>query len=253
MRDELALYRLSLALLGPQRLLVSQGLEDRPLETLGTTSVHSAKEIPAATCHTNVIDPVTRLSHLPNSQRESIDQNLERIIYNKLLWFKKRQLENFAQSLLVVATLAGTVTLSSIISRPNSEELSGINQFAFSSALFLGSVMGCILLIISIQINVPLTIIQVEGLVIGALLFAAFYTLLHASSLVQGSRDSFILGSILYLSFGLLIIVFSILSIRGRNKSEDEETRGSFKDNHIMKNESNGQPTENPPTGVDDT
>lgn len=92
MRDELALYKLSPVLLGPQWLLESQGLEDRPLETLGTTPVHSANEAPTANYHADVIDPVARLFYLrtyqpspPKGQREFIDQNLERIMYNKLL------------------------------------------------------------------------------------------------------------------------------------------------------------------------
>jgi hypothetical protein len=76
------------------------------------------------------------------------------------------------------------------------------------------TIMGCLFMIVSIELNVSLTLMRIEAMVVGLTLFSAFFLLLLASSMFLNYRGPFILGSVLYLGFAVLIGLFSWLSWR---------------------------------------
>jgi hypothetical protein len=117
----------------------------------------------------------------------------------------------FANAMLVTATFAGTITLSVVLAPGNGTHVPGVTILAYSSSIFIGTIMGCIFLISSIELNVSFALIRMEATIVGLLLFSAFYLLLLASSLFLNYRGPFILGSILYLGYGVLIGLFSLL------------------------------------------
>ena len=121
---------------------------------------------------------------------------------------------SLANSMLAIATFAGTITLTVILAPGNGTDVPGLTVLAYSSSIFIGSIMGCIFMIVSIELNVPLNVMRVEAVVVGLTLFSAFFLLLLASSLFLNYRGPFILGSILYLGFSVLIGLFSWLSWR---------------------------------------
>jgi hypothetical protein len=114
-----------------------------------------------------------------------------------------------AEAMLAAATFAGSITFTVLLApRDGAGPIPGINELAYASSLFLGSMMGCILIIASIELEKPINLIQVEAVVVGITLFVAFYLMLLASSLFLQYRGPFIVGSILYLSPGLLTLYF---------------------------------------------
>lgn len=73
---------------------------------------------------------------------------------------KAQQLETFANSLLVAATFAGTVTLTVVLAPRGVDPVPGIPELAYASSIFLGSIMGCIFLVASIELDVSLGVIK---------------------------------------------------------------------------------------------
>lgn len=116
--------------------------------------------------------------------------------------------------MLATATFAGTITLTVVLTPGNGPNVPGLAALAYSSSIFIGCIMGCIFMIISIELNVPLNLMRIEATVVGLMLFSAFFLLLLASSLFLDYRGPFILGSVLYLGFAVLIGLFSWLSWR---------------------------------------
>jgi hypothetical protein len=72
--------------------------------------------------------------------------------------------------------------------------------------------MGCIFIIISIQLDTKLVLVRIEAIVVSVMIFSAFFLLLLASSLFLNYRGPFILGSVLYLGFTVLIGLFALSS-----------------------------------------
>lgn len=135
-----------------------------------------------------------------------------------------------ANAMLATATFAGAITLSIVLTPGNTPTtIPGVEELAYASSLFLGSIMGCILIIASIGLGIPRPIIRIEVWVVGTIIFVAFYLLLHASSYFLTYRGPFILGSIIYLGCGFLILVFSIFMSRkawwGLKNTEDNLVR----------------------------
>ena len=114
-----------------------------------------------------------------------------------------------ATQMLVAATFAGTISLSVILA-PGSGDSStpGISVLAYASALFIGSIMGCILIIVSLEVpELNVWVTRITAGIVGVTLFAAFELLLLASSLFLHYRGPFIVGSILFVGFGVSVIV----------------------------------------------
>jgi len=118
---------------------------------------------------------------------------------------------SFANAMLATATFAGTITLTVILTPGNGTDVPGITVLAYSSSIFIGTIMGCICMISSIELNMSFAFVRAEATILGLLLFSAFYLLLLSSSLFLNYRGPFILGSIIYLGFGLLLGMLSLL------------------------------------------
>src|SRR4051794_37455403 len=70
-----------------------------------------------------------------------------------------------ANAMLTAATFAGSITVSAVLASRNSDlQTPGITELAYASSLFLGGVMGCVLIIVSISVkpSVPLWLIRIE-------------------------------------------------------------------------------------------
>jgi hypothetical protein len=116
----------------------------------------------------------------------------------------------FAQAMLATSTFAGTITLTVLLTHGNNTHVRGLTVLAYSSSIFIGSIMGCICMISSIELNMSPVFVLMEATILGLILFSAFYLLLLTSSLFLGYRGPFILGSILYLGFGVLLVKLSL-------------------------------------------
>jgi hypothetical protein len=116
----------------------------------------------------------------------------------------------YANAMLATATFAGTITLTVILTPGDGTRVPGLNLPSYSSSIFIGSIMGCICLISSIELNIPFRFMRALATILGLMLFSAFYLLLLAVSLFLNYRGPFILGSILYLGFGVLLGVLSL-------------------------------------------
>lgn len=144
----------------------------------------------------------------------------------KEIWAGYRRI---ADSMLVATTFAGTVTLTIVLApRGDSTTIAGIKELAYASSFFLGSIMGCILIIVSVEIGkdddelwFPMEIwewvVRIELLVVGCTLLVSFYLLLLASSFFLSYRGPFIISSIFYLGCGFLTIVFTLMSWNQRS------------------------------------
>jgi hypothetical protein len=145
---------------------------------------------------------------------------------DKEIWAGYRRI---ADSMLVATTFAGTVTLTIVLApRDASTTIPGIKELAYASSFFLGSIMGCILIIVSVEIGkdddglwFPMEIwewvVRIELLVVGCTLLVSFYLLLLASSFFLSYRGPFIISSIFYLGCGFLTIVFTLMSWNQRS------------------------------------
>jgi len=116
-----------------------------------------------------------------------------------------------ANAMLAIATFAGTITLTIVLTPGNGNHTPGLTLLAYSSSMFIGSIMGCVFMIASIKLNVPFRFVLMEATIVGLILFSAFYLLLLASSLFSNHRGPFILGSVIYLGFGILLGMLSLL------------------------------------------
>jgi hypothetical protein len=125
----------------------------------------------------------------------------------------------FANAMLATSTFAGTITLTFVLTPGNGTHVPGLTVLAYSSSIFIGGIMGCICMISSIELNMPFAFVRMEATILGLMLFSAFYLLLLASSLFLNHRGPFILGSILYLGFGVLL---GMLSLADWLKRSDE-------------------------------
>jgi hypothetical protein len=117
----------------------------------------------------------------------------------------------FANAMLAISTFAGTITLTVLLTPGNGTHVPGLTLLAYSSSIFIGSIMGCICMISSIALNMPFGFVRMEATILGLMLFSAFYLLLLTSSLFLNHQGPFILGSILYLGFGVLLGILSLL------------------------------------------
>jgi hypothetical protein len=113
----------------------------------------------------------------------------------------------FINAMLLASTFAGTVTLS-IILTPTNTPIPGIVELAYAGSLFLGGIMGCILMVLSVGIELPRVVLIIEMIIVSGTLYVAFYLLLFASTFYLSNQGPFIIGSILYLGFCFLTIVF---------------------------------------------
>jgi hypothetical protein len=114
---------------------------------------------------------------------------------------------NLINALLLASTFAGTVTLSILLTPGNTNTtIPGIVELAYAGSLFLGGIMGCILITASIELDIPSWVRVIWSIIVFATLYVAFYLLLFASTFFLSYRGPFILGSILYLGCGILII-----------------------------------------------
>lgn len=126
----------------------------------------------------------------------------------------KARYRNLINSLLLASTFAGTVTLSIILTPGNNNTtIPGIVEVAYAGSLFLGGIMGCILIIMSLELERPEFVVLIETIIGCATLYVAFYLLLFASTFFLSYRGPFILGSILYFGCGILMVVFFITSL----------------------------------------
>jgi len=116
----------------------------------------------------------------------------------------------FADAMLVTATFAGTITLTVVLTPGNGTHTPGLTILAYSSSIFIGGIMGCICMISSIELNKDFDFVRMEATILGLMLFTAFYLLLLASTLFLNHRGPFILGSILYIGFGVLLGIISL-------------------------------------------
>jgi Ca2+/Na+ antiporter len=124
-----------------------------------------------------------------------------------------------------MSTFAATITYTTILS-PRSVSTRGISELAYANSLFFGVMMGCVLIIASIETNdflnktthgenkgLPRWVILTEFGLVSTTLFVAFYLMLHASMLFLQYNGPFILGSCLYLICGVLVFVLWIYSL----------------------------------------
>jgi len=127
---------------------------------------------------------------------------------------------NIINALLLASTFAGTVTLSIILTPDNNNDttIPGIVELAYAGSLFLAGIMGCILITVSVELEKPNWILIVETITLSAMLCVAFYLLLFASTFYIGDLGPFILGSVLYLGFGILMFVFIASQWFGRKE-----------------------------------
>jgi hypothetical protein len=127
----------------------------------------------------------------------------------------RRQIQtyrSFANTMLTIAVFAGTITLTVVLTPGNGPHVPGLAVLAYSSSIFIGSIMGCIFIIISIELNAGVVLVRTEAIIVGVMVFSAFFLLLLASSLFLNYRGPFILGSVLYLGFSVLIGLFTLSS-----------------------------------------
>lgn len=161
-----------------------------------------------AMLNTQIKTNVEEMHHMMQMQAETTKDQAMRI--NREHWDRYR---NPVNGMLLAATFAGTVTLGIILTpRDTSTSIPGIAELAYASSLFLGSVMGCILIIASIELGMERWTVGIEMCVVGATLYVAFYLLLLASSLLLSYRGPFILGSIFYIGCGFLMLAFIVAS-----------------------------------------
>jgi hypothetical protein len=126
----------------------------------------------------------------------------------------KDRYRNLINSLLLASTFAGTVTLSIILTPGNNNStIPGIVELAYAGSLFLGGIMGCILIIMSLELERPEFVVLIETIIVFATLYVAFYLLLFASTFFLSYRGPFILGSILYFGCGFIMVVFFVKSL----------------------------------------
>jgi hypothetical protein len=126
----------------------------------------------------------------------------------------KDRYRNLINSLLLASTFAGTVTLSIILTPGNNNTtIPGIVELAYAGSLFLGGIMGCILITMSLELEITEFVVVIETIIVFAILYVAFYLLLFASTFFLSYRGPFILGSILYFGCGILMVVFFAKSL----------------------------------------
>ena len=140
---------------------------------------------------------------------------MERCAKEKSLLDKKKRAavesyRPFANAMLATATFAGTITLTVLLTPGNSTHVPGLTVIAYSSSIFIGSIMGCICMISSIELHMSFRFVRMIATILGLMLFSAFYLLLLASSHLLNYQGPFILGSILYLGFGVLLGILSL-------------------------------------------
>jgi hypothetical protein len=109
-------------------------------------------------------------------------------------------------AMLLAAKFAETVTLSVVLTSGDaSTTIPGIIELAYASSLFIGGIMGCIFILTSIESDLgkfQKWTVRIEVLIVGVVLFVAFYLLPLASSLFLSYQGPFILGSIIYIVEG---------------------------------------------------
>jgi hypothetical protein len=170
------------------------------------------------------------------------------------------------KAMLAIATFAGAITFS-IILTPRGSPTHAIKELAYANSLFFVVIMGCVLIIVSIEVTADLvalekkvkvakdTVLDIEkgkeftweslknispqhksgrlssieitiakhfgwfrpfiggffipfGVgIIGAMQFTAFYLMLHASLLFLQYNGPFILGTVLYVTIGVLTFI----------------------------------------------
>ncbi|KID82182.1 hypothetical protein MGU_10502 [Metarhizium guizhouense ARSEF 977] len=126
--------------------------------------------------------------------------------------FKIKQYGDFAQTLLIAATFAGAITLSKALDNTSTQNINDNGLLAWASSIFVASIMGCVMIIISVKLDVPFGIVQFEVVVVSFLVTAGFY-LLIATPLFRNSHEAaFIFGTVFYWLFFLIALHFSILS-----------------------------------------
>jgi len=156
-----------------------------------------------------------------------------------------------ATAMLTIATFAATITFTiTLAPRQGGETATGLNLLAFANSLFCGAIIGCILIIIGIELSVwsrteqarvkamnqmrnsgqrswlgcawmrsfdtfedsMLWIVQITAGFVGTMFYVAFFLLLYATRLFLQYDGPFILGSIFYLLFGLIALISWIWS-----------------------------------------
>jgi len=154
----------------------------------------------------------------PRKAQESIEAKTEDVAPKKSGKEQNRErVESYlpvANAMLAAATFAGTVTLTVVLTPGSGTHVPGLTVLAYASSIFIGSIMGCVFMIASIKLNVPFPVVRMEATVVGLILFSAFYLLLLASSLFLNYRGPFILGSVIYLGFAVLLGILSLVDWR---------------------------------------
>jgi hypothetical protein len=187
-------------------------------------------------------------------------------------------------AMLQIATFAGAITFTVVLApRDGDHGTRGIAEIAYANSLFIGGIMGCVLIRVSIELydasierNEASTerdddytgredicekqkgiiiekpeasderkaprqppkrpipkwlrisshewLIPAEVGVVGMTLFVAFYLMLHASGLFLQYNGPFIVGSILYLGFGIPAFILWVGSLWADSRNESERS-----------------------------
>ncbi|GLA31641.1 hypothetical protein AnigIFM63326_010321 [Aspergillus niger] len=111
--------------------------------------------------------------------------------------FKFKQYADFAQTILVAATIASTITLSKVYEAPSNSTL-GESQviLAWASSLFITAIAASIILVASAKLEIAFQMLQVQSLVISLIVLVAFYLLMAAPSFRQQYTGPFLLGTV---------------------------------------------------------
>ncbi|KAH8648065.1 hypothetical protein BGZ60DRAFT_423544 [Tricladium varicosporioides] len=128
---------------------------------------------------------------------------------------KALQYKSYAKTLLQIATFSGALTFSAVyITGPQSSQ-GGITVLLYASSILIGSVLGCAALLAFIDLDVSLWVIKLVALMLGLLIFSAFYLLLIAIKLLTGINGPLICGSVIYGVFLIPYGIFTMLDLMG--------------------------------------
>jgi uncharacterized membrane protein len=166
-----------------------------------------------------------------------------------------------ASAMLAIATFAAAITFNIILTpRDNGQAIPGLDLLAYANSLFCGSIVGCILITVAIELSnhskdfnetrvknrqgkkntifyIGRFFLQIPGLswfitivvgVVGVMLQVAFYLMIYATRLYLKYDNPFILGTAIYFGFGAIAIILWIGNLWGNallagEAAEDDE------------------------------
>jgi hypothetical protein len=128
---------------------------------------------------------------------------------------KLQQYGDIGQTLLIAATFAGSIALSKVLD-PSKEAVHDSGLLAWAASIFIASVMGCILIILSVKLEFDVFAIQLETLCVSALITVGFYFLLATSLFSVPYKGAFIFGSVWYFLFVFFTWLSALRFLIGR-------------------------------------